>query len=213
MPFMDEQVQFLRTEGVITTNVFISTKPTLPSGDGPYLSIFDGPGMAIERTQDGGYQRPAAMMVSRAKTYEAAFGLVQATYGAYIDRLTGKLKVINRLVGAVTFSVTSMTRSGTVVTVTTAAAHHFLSGKRVVIEGAGQPEYLGEQVITVTEPTKFTFAVVGSPVTPATGTILAKFLGTFYREIAPDQEPYDLGLDSNERVRLAFNISAVKYPS
>ena len=106
-----------------------------------------------------------------------------------------------------------MSRSGTTVTVTTTASHHFLSGKRVVIEAADQAEYNGEQVITVTEPTKFTFEVVGSPVTPATGTILAKFLGTFYREVIPDQEPYDLGLDGNERVRLAFNISTVKNPS
>ncbi len=37
--------------------------------------------------------------------------------------------------------------------------------------------------------------------------------GTFYREINPRQEPYDLGLDSKGRVQYVFNIDVIKRPS
>jgi hypothetical protein len=36
---------------------------------------------------------------------------------------------------------------------------------------------------------------------------------TFYQEINPLQEPFDLGVDDLGRVRIAFNISVVKRPS
>jgi len=212
MPFIDEQAQFLRNESV-ATQIFISTKVSIPTGPGPFLTLIELPGLGIERTQQGGYQRPSAMVVSRADTYESARGLILKAYGAYIDRTTGKLKVINRTIGQATVSVTSLVRSGSVATVTTTGQHRFVTGMTVTIEGADQSAYNGPQVITVSTPTVFTFAVSGSPATPATGTILAKFLGTFYQEIALGQEPYDLGLDANERARIAFNIMAVKNPS
>ena len=68
-------------------------------------------------------------------------------------------------------SVSSITRSGSTATATTATAHGRATGDYVVVAGAGQGEYNGTKQITVTDTTHFTYAVSGTPVTPATGTI------------------------------------------
>jgi hypothetical protein len=74
----------------------------------------------------------------------------------------------------VTRSVSSITRSGSVATVTTAAAHGYASDQSVAISGAVETQYNGTFTITVTGTDTFTYAVTGTPTTPATGTILAK---------------------------------------
>lgn len=68
-------------------------------------------------------------------------------------------------------TVSSITRSGTTATATTASAHGFTTGQRIVVLGADQPEYTGGHTVTVTGTTTFTYDVTGSPATPATGTI------------------------------------------
>lgn len=72
-------------------------------------------------------------------------------------------------------SVSSITRSDTTATATTAAPHGFESGDFVTVAGADQAAYNGEVQVTVTGPTTFTFTVAGAPATPATGTITATF--------------------------------------
>ena len=67
--------------------------------------------------------------------------------------------------------VTSVTRVGSVATVTTPAAHGFKTGDQVDIEGAAQVEYNGVFPVTVTGANTFTYAVTGTPITPATGPI------------------------------------------
>lgn len=37
--------------------------------------------------------------------------------------------------------------------------------------------------------------------------------GTWYREIRPRQEPFELGLDDDKRMRIAFNVLGDKRPS
>lgn len=78
----------------------------------------------------------------------------------------------------VTVSVSGITRSGSTATATTATAHGFETGEIVRIAGATQTEYNGDHRITVASSTTFTYAVSGSPTTPATGTITAKQLQT-----------------------------------
>lgn len=73
----------------------------------------------------------------------------------------------------VTSSISSLTRSGSIATATTVGEHGYASGMTVTIAGAGQPEYNGSFVITVTSATAFTYNIAGSPVTPATGVISA----------------------------------------
>jgi hypothetical protein len=67
----------------------------------------------------------------------------------------------------------TLARTDTTATATS-TAHGFIAGQCVLIAGADQSEYNGEKyILTVTDNT-FTFAVAGSPATPATGTITAK---------------------------------------
>lgn len=67
----------------------------------------------------------------------------------------------------------TITRSGSTATVT-ATSHGFLTDQCILIAGANEAEYNGEHYITVTGTDTFTFAVTGTPSTPATGTITAK---------------------------------------
>jgi hypothetical protein len=71
--------------------------------------------------------------------------------------------------------VTSITRSSGIATVTV-SNHGYIAGRYVTISGAGQAEYNGDhKIIAVTRDT-FTFAVSGTPTTPATGTITSTFV-------------------------------------
>jgi hypothetical protein len=70
-------------------------------------------------------------------------------------------------------SVSSITRTSGTATATSAAPHGYTTGDTVLITGANQAEYNGEHQITVTGASTFTYAVTGSPATPATGTITA----------------------------------------
>ena len=66
----------------------------------------------------------------------------------------------------------TITRSGSTATVTH-TAHGLLSGAKVVIASANQDEYNGVKTITVTGANTYDYTVSGTPVTPATGTILS----------------------------------------
>jgi len=68
-------------------------------------------------------------------------------------------------------AITSITRSSSTATVTTTASHSLTTGHYVFIIGAEQSEYNGIYQVTVTGASTFTFAVTGTPVSPATGTI------------------------------------------
>lgn len=75
-------------------------------------------------------------------------------------------------VGNVSVPVGQFTRAGAVATVSISPKVHGLkSGEQVEIFGANQIEYDGVHVITVTTTQHFTFPVIGTPATPATGTI------------------------------------------
>lgn len=70
---------------------------------------------------------------------------------------------------------TTLTRSGSTVTATTASDHHYADGNNIVIVGADQSEYNGTFSIVVTSATTFTYQIIGTPVTPATGSITSSF--------------------------------------
>ena len=77
-----------------------------------------------------------------------------------------------------TTSVTSITRvstgSGEIAVVTLASAQDLTSGQFVTITGADQSEYnVIDETILVVSTTVFYYIVPGTPVTPATGTILS----------------------------------------
>lgn len=72
-------------------------------------------------------------------------------------------------------AVATITRVGTIATVTMAAAHGLASNVVVTIAGADQAEYNGAQAIQVTGLLTFTYDVADNPTTPATGTITGSF--------------------------------------
>lgn len=71
------------------------------------------------------------------------------------------------------YAVTSITRSGSVATVTTTATNSLEVGNTIIVAGANQAEYNGTFTVAsiVTPGSVFTYAVSGAPATPATGTI------------------------------------------
>lgn len=65
----------------------------------------------------------------------------------------------------------TITRSGSVATVAH-TGHGFVTGDIAVIRRVNEQEYNGPKTITVTSVNEYTYAVSGSPATPATGSII-----------------------------------------
>lgn len=93
-----------------------------------------------------------------ASEFTSADGLV------YQSQFATTVENVNQL-------IVSLIRSGTTVTATMADDHSLASGIEVTVSGADQVEYNGAFVVVVTARDKFTFEVIGTPATPATGTI------------------------------------------
>lgn len=66
--------------------------------------------------------------------------------------------------------ITSLTRSGTTAIAETASEHFLATGQSVTISGASQSQYNVTAQILVTAVNEFTYQIVGTPVTPATGS-------------------------------------------
>lgn len=80
---------------------------------------------------------------------------------------------------ASTVNVTSLTRSGTVATVTTATPHNLIAGSTVTISNADQSQYNGTfTVVTVPSTTMFTITVPEYPPQTATGSYTASVAST-----------------------------------
>jgi len=91
-----------------------------------------------------------------------------------------------------TISVSTATQVASLVTIVTVTDHNFATGISVTISGAVEAEYNGTFTITVTALDTFTYQIVGSPSTPATGTILAN-VTIANVEVRSD----DFGIDQN----------------
>jgi uncharacterized phage protein gp47/JayE len=87
-----------------------------------------------------------------------------------------------------TINISSITRVGTLATVTTTSNHNLATGQVLdSIQGSDQPEYnLSNITISVISNNQFTYQVTGSPTTPATGTITATEIYTFVSIEASD---------------------------
>jgi uncharacterized phage protein gp47/JayE len=100
----------------------------------------------------------AGTLVPAATVFNSGNGL------SYASDIATTIQVVSQ-------SISTVTRSGTTVTVTTAANHTLATGLTVTISGADQTEYNGSFSITVTARNQFTYTIATSPTTPATGTI------------------------------------------
>lgn len=86
-----------------------------------------------------------------------------------IPAVSGTWTLIADLV-SVASAFTSLERSGSTATGTTAEPHGLATGQVILVEFADQAPYNGRFTITVIGLTQFTYTVSGSPATPATGT-------------------------------------------
>ena len=103
-----------------------------------------------------------------------------------------------------TFSPVSITRTGTTVTVTAGVAHNLATGVSVLITGALQAEYNGTFDVVVTTPFEFTYQISGSPVSPATGSIMV-YYDTNYVLV----ESSDTGSSTNQEPGTELTLNVV----
>ena len=69
-------------------------------------------------------------------------------------------------------TITSLTRSGSIVTAVTSTPHNYSNLVKPTISGATQTEYnVSNTDIIIVDEFTFTYEITGTPVTPATGTI------------------------------------------
>jgi len=110
---------------------------------------------------------------------------VRVTGGVSIDRLQESYTPE----AANVVSVTTITLTGSTATVTTTVDHFFIDDMTVVVAGANESEYNGNFVITsIPASNQFTYEVVGSPTTPATGTITATQQARLWAYVVLDDE-------------------------
>jgi len=123
-----------------------------------------------------GKQRLAA---TQATGNAVATGTAEAVIpsGTTLTHSTGSYTSISiATISAQSIIVSGIVRSGQTATATTTSNHGLANNVPVTISGSDQTEYnVTAAVITVTGLKTFEYQVVGSPATPATGTILAAF--------------------------------------
>ncbi len=83
----------------------------------------------------------------------------------------GSTNLASELAAGTPLSVTGIVRVGQVATATTAVAHSLADGDIVKMTGADQEAYNISAVVSNASASVFDYTVVGSPTTPATGTM------------------------------------------
>lgn len=75
--------------------------------------------------------------------------------------------------GSSSVNISTLTRSGATVTVTTSGNHGFATGDSITIANANPADYNGAYTVAVTDATHFTYPITETPPTPATGSYTA----------------------------------------
>lgn len=123
----------------------------------------------------GNYEKLPRNPATGASGFISLNGTVATVINAG-EKFTGSNSVVYSVaspaaVEVVALLLTSLTRTGTTATAVTPTPHRLATGMQTTISGAVQTAYNGLIDVTVTGPNTFTYQVVGSPATPATGTI------------------------------------------
>lgn len=117
--------------------------------------------------------------VTAHKESKISFEVELAGHAGMVLGVMPKIDPLIRACGFVgsqsTRAIASITRVGAVATVTTTGSHGLATNDKVYISGAAETEYNSiSATVTVTGATTFTYAVTGTPATPATGTIVMR---------------------------------------
>lgn len=157
-----------------------------------------------------GLTRLAASAATGIVTFTGTFGSLLPP-GATVRSSPGDLYIVVGTPAAfstVNASISSLTRAGAVATAVTSTAHSIATGMTVTVTGADQSEYNGAVPVTVLSPTSFTYAVSGTPVTPATGLINASFVGLSIA-ITSNESGVGKNLSSGATLTLAAPVAGV----
>jgi uncharacterized phage protein gp47/JayE len=152
-----------------------------------YLQLEQAINESIPDTASNGYlERWAAIwgITRQAATVATGNTIATGTPGANIpngtvfvssDGLTYE-STASVNISANSIQITSLTRSGSLVTAVTDGPHGLSSNVVIDIAGAVESEYNGTDIeITVTAEDEFTYTISTTPTSPATGTILASY--------------------------------------
>lgn len=111
-------------------------------------------------------------------------------------------------ISEIVLSVDTLTRSGSTVTATFLENHHVATGIEGVIAGADQSEYNGTFTFTAINDLQLTYEIVGTPITPGTGTItLTVELGSI--PIVSTDFGSDVNLDSGAQLTLQTPLGGI----
>lgn len=103
-----------------------------------------------------------------------------------------------------TITITSITRSGNTATVTTPTPHFLSSNVLVDISGAVETDYNGTAIqIIVLSATTFTYTVLNTPSTPATGTILLDYECAFL-----GVQAQSFGVNTNQLINAQLTLQS-----
>jgi hypothetical protein len=159
-------------DNVVDGNTVYSVQSTVTSSDAVYAAVT--PANLSITNVDNDTAAVVVTPVSGLVTTEAGG---KATFSVALNHqplspVNVYLYSSNTAEGTLTQQINSITRSGATATVT-CAGHGLLAGDLVVIHGANQSEYNGQFTITAATDNTFTYAVSGTPASPATGTLTA----------------------------------------
>lgn len=109
-----------------------------------------------------------------------------------------------------TVTASSVTRVGSMVTFVTATPHGLSNNVVPTISGADQIEYnVTDAEINVTDAFTFTYALVGTPITPATGTIIATFTSSINGLVESVESGAAFNLAPEETLTLSSAIAGI----
>ncbi len=109
-----------------------------------------------------------------------------------------------------TVTASTLTRVGSLATFVTATAHGLSNNVVPTISGADQSEYnVTDAVINVTDAFTFTYEVSGTPVTPATGTIIATFTSSLDGLVESVESGADFNLEPEQTLSLQSAIPGI----
>lgn len=115
----------------------------------------------------------------------------------------------SKTITANSLSITTLARSGQIVTATTVSDHNLSPQINVTISGADQTEYnITTPIISVPAADRFQYEIIGTPVTPATGTIKADFNSAIL-EVLSDGFGEDQNLSVGAQLALSTPISGI----
>lgn len=121
---------------------------------------------------------------------------------------TGAFEGVKAIAGQ---TISSITRSTTTATLTTATAHGLSTGNFVIVSGASPSTYNGEYSITVTSATTFTYTMATTPASSATtvGTYVYGLWGTIGGG-ATGGSNNDIFYENSQTVTTNYTITAGK---